>query len=374
VSFCSDVFRSPRGRKGGYDRDNSNNPALQLPIIGQNDGTGTSKLSRKDVLRGDPIADDFMPPPLGIRSSSSGASREVYTREDGNEKPAATKSSSKDITKENESSEGHSTKKKGSKNKKNRKGAPHTGYIMPQYPPRGDGTYYPMPAMPPGGSMRVVVGGPPPMNSRPGSKNSSISPQRHSGPPSGSPPQHPHYPMPHDAYGAPPGSMYPPPPHYHHPPPHMGGPYGHYPHPPPRHMPPMYPTSHPSTKNSVTVKSNSKKSKGSKSAKSSAGAKRPMQVDSAEGISVKASPSKKARKSSPKVVAKKKAPTVTRTTATTADPADHQKAAATIAAVNAASGGNNDRAAALAAAILRGVTMRPSGKWVSLVLFAFFRS
>jgi hypothetical protein len=34
--------------------------------------------------------------------------------------------------------------------------------------------------------------------------------------------------------------------------------------------------------------------------------------------------------------------------------------------VNQASGGKNDRAAALAAAILRGVTMRPSGKWVSL--------
>jgi hypothetical protein len=47
------------------------------------------------------------------------------------------------------------------------------------------------------------------------------------------------------------------------------------------------------------------------------------------------------------------------------DRAERQKAADTIAAVNQASGGKNDRAAALAAAILRGVTMRPSGKWVS---------
>jgi hypothetical protein len=44
---------------------------------------------------------------------------------------------------------------------------------------------------------------------------------------------------------------------------------------------------------------------------------------------------------------------------------DRDKAAASILAVNAASGGKNDKAAALAAAILRGVTMRPSGKWVS---------
>lgn len=49
-----------------------------------------------------------------------------------------------------------------------------------------------------------------------------------------------------------------------------------------------------------------------------------------------------------------------------APPSHHekQKAAGTIKAVNAASGGKNDKAAALAAAILRGVTMRPSGKWV----------
>jgi len=38
--------------------------------------------------------------------------------------------------------------------------------------------------------------------------------------------------------------------------------------------------------------------------------------------------------------------------------------------VNAASGGKNDRAAALAAAILRGVTMRPSGKWQAQLYYA----
>lgn len=52
------------------------------------------------------------------------------------------------------------------------------------------------------------------------------------------------------------------------------------------------------------------------------------------------------------------------------DRVERQKLAANVHAVNAASGGKNDKAAALAAAILRGVTMRPSGKWVSL-LFDF---
>ena len=71
---------------------------------------------------------------------------------------------------------------------------------------------------------------------------------------------------------------------------------------------------------------------------------------------------KKAKKSSPPKK-KNKSPQLT-------DKADRQKAAATIQAVNAASGGKNDRAAALAAAILRGVTMRPSGKWQAQLYFA----
>lgn len=49
---------------------------------------------------------------------------------------------------------------------------------------------------------------------------------------------------------------------------------------------------------------------------------------------------------------------------------ERQKAAATIQNLNAASGGKNDKAAALAAAILRGVTMRPSGKWQAQLYFA----
>jgi hypothetical protein len=52
------------------------------------------------------------------------------------------------------------------------------------------------------------------------------------------------------------------------------------------------------------------------------------------------------------------------------DKAERQKAAASIKAVNEASGGKNDKAAQLAAAILRGVTMRPSGKWQAQLYFA----
>mmetsp|Transcript_28900 Transcript_28900/g.43644 ORF Transcript_28900/g.43644 Transcript_28900/m.43644 type:complete len:394 (-) Transcript_28900:109-1290(-) len=49
---------------------------------------------------------------------------------------------------------------------------------------------------------------------------------------------------------------------------------------------------------------------------------------------------------------------------------DRKVVAAKIYAVNAASGGKNDRAAAIAAAIGRGVTMRPSGKWQAQLYYA----
>ena len=51
-------------------------------------------------------------------------------------------------------------------------------------------------------------------------------------------------------------------------------------------------------------------------------------------------------------------------------PEERQKAASAIRDLNAAAGGKNDKAAALAAAILRGVTMRPSGKWQAQLYFA----
>ena len=50
--------------------------------------------------------------------------------------------------------------------------------------------------------------------------------------------------------------------------------------------------------------------------------------------------------------------------------AERRKAAASITAMNASNGNKNDKAAALAAAILRGVTMRPSGKWQAQFYYA----
>jgi hypothetical protein len=78
-------------------------------------------------------------------------------------------------------------------------------------------------------------------------------------------------------------------------------------------------------------------------------------------------PAKKAKKVSPSPGA---SPKKKNRSPQLVDKADRQKAAATIHSVNAASGGRNDKAAALAAAILRGVTMRPSGKWQAQLYFA----
>jgi hypothetical protein len=50
--------------------------------------------------------------------------------------------------------------------------------------------------------------------------------------------------------------------------------------------------------------------------------------------------------------------------------ADRQKTSKSAAAITAIAGGKNKEAAALAAAILRGVTMRPSGKWQAQMYFA----
>ncbi|KAL7505506.1 hypothetical protein ACHAXN_004242 [Cyclotella atomus] len=52
------------------------------------------------------------------------------------------------------------------------------------------------------------------------------------------------------------------------------------------------------------------------------------------------------------------------------DPLERARVAEAIRAVNANSGGNNDKAAELAAAIMRGVTCRPSGKWQAQLYYS----
>lgn len=353
------VFRSPQPRPAGgfpprQDGAGSNMPGLQLPVIGGRGDVG-AKLSRNPGLREQGSAsDDFKPPQLAIRSSSSGGSKEIYL---GGSNPSkkddtATKPSAKTAAGERKKSAGTQKTGRGGGgvSKKNSRKTP--AYAMPPYPHPNDQppvSYYPMPGVMPGmphsGSMRVVVGGPPPLppSARPKGK---ASPSRHPGSPS----RRPHYPMhpPPQGDGRYPGMPYPPPPHGHGgypPPPHMSSmgmppPYGHYPPPPhhPGHMP-MYPHHLPP--------GGEKKGKG----KGKAGSKRPPTHPGKGGAT------KKPRKSPSK---KKKS----KSSSASSNPAERQKTAAQIQAVNAASGGKNDKAAALAAAILRGVTMRPSGKWV----------
>ena len=326
------VFRSPTkdGANKKHGGENGGLPALQLPMIGgQEGGPPSARLAARKVKT---EHDDFAPPQLGMRSSSSSGSKEIVV--------GAPRTSKK---KEN-STAGGSSKGETDNKSKVAKGASagsttasNPPFSMhPPFPPQRDMPYYPIPGgmppgMPPGpgGSMRVVVGGPPPKGS-PSRGGMGGSP----------PPPPPHY---HDyppPYAPPPGmySQYGPP---------MGYPYqGHYPPPPPRHMPMYGAQQHPG----------GGQKKGGKGIKPKSPSKRP-------GASLLDPKGAKKLKRGPSSGTKKKktaTPPIT-------DRVERQKAAANVHAVNAASGGKNDRAAALAAAILRGVTMRPSGKWVSFL-------
>ncbi len=382
------VFRHPHNKD--LDGNGGENlPSLQLPVIGGRDGgeANSSRLARKSHSREHADADDFAPPPLGIRSNSSGGgnnTKEIYLGSRGGDmKYGGDHKAGDDDRLSDESSKRKDNADSTHPPPKKRKGgAPPTHY--PTYPAYDVPPYYPMPGsmpgMPPGGSMRVVVGGPPPPPR--GSKKGGSPPRSSNGsparphPPYDRPPYPPPYP-PHGVYShhmPPHMSMGVPPPYY--PPPH------HHP-PPPRHM--MY-GSHPpppSSKSKNNSKKNIKKTSGPKSMppiKKPVGAPAstpappppppppppPITTSLSSSSLQKTSPTSRTKRKSPnKTSAKKKnrSPPIE-------DPEDRQKAAATIAAVNAASGGKNDRAAALAAAILRGVTMRPSGKWVNAMCCA----
>lgn len=82
------------------------------------------------------------------------------------------------------------------------------------------------------------------------------------------------------------------------------------------------------------------------------------------------SPNKKSKKSSSSKGRKNSKSLGSGQSSALSDPADRKKSAAAISAINKANGNKNDKAAALAAAILRGVTMRPSGKWQAQLYYA----
>lgn len=350
------VFRSPRDRANiGYGRDDR----LQIPIIG-NAVAGTTRLPRKSKSADDANAEDFHPPPLGIRSTSSGGSREIYTRGQDDVvpemKPVLSNEHANNVRPDGwKKKENNQSSCKNSLSKRASKKLPHPVYTMshPHYHHPDAPPYYRMPpSMPPGGSMRVVVGVPPPMRGKKG----ALSPSR----PHGSPPRHPHHME--GPYGAPYPGPYPPPPpgvySSYPPPPYMPGggppPYGHYPPPISRHMP-MYAAQHPPN---GPLKGGSKKAKTSKPTKGAS--KRPAPVIPGKVLS---SSQKKPKKSPINLSSGKKNSPVQ-------EPRDPNTTTPPIQAVNAVSCSMNDKAAALAAAILRGVTMRPSGKWQAQLYYA----
>lgn len=174
-------------------------------------------------------------------------------------------------------------------------------------------------------------------------------------------PGHPQYgnpPLP-AIHQAPPHGVYPPRSHIHMHRPGMPGhvPF-HYPYPP---GPPPHPYSYIST--APPIPGGAKLGKNMKKGKING--KRPIPILSTPmNKKMKKSSAGKARGSGSKKCHKNSvSPTMN-------NPAERQKTAAAIAAMNAAAGHKNDKAAALASAIMRGVTMRPSGKWQAQLYYA----
>ena len=213
-------------------------------------------------------------------------------------------------------------------------------HAPPAYP---DNPYY-ISAPMPSGSMRVTVGA----TQKKGSANSSPPPHRYDYP--YNPPPHMSTYPPYMSY--PPYSAYPPPPHPH-PTPSIFAPSPH------SSTATKAPKPTPSTTRTATTTPKQQK-RTKKTGESSQ--KRKASLDTVVSNTVVAThkSSKTTKKSTPKKKNKSPVP----------DKAERAQAAATIQNLNQAAGGHNDKAAALAAAILRGVTMRPSGKWQAQLYFA----
>ena len=163
------------------------------------------------------------------------------------------------------------------------------------------------------------------------------------------------YPPPHLHHPPPPGVYPPPPPHY------IQGPYYSYPHP---HHGPGHPPPPPYTMYS-NVPAPAKPESAKKGQKVKAiptkvtSVKRPLPTPNIEA-------KKRQKKTSTRKGGKRSRTTVTQPLTGP----ERQKSAATITAINAATGNKNAKAASLASAILRGVTMRPSGKWQAQLYYA----
>ena len=154
-------------------------------------------------------------------------------------------------------------------------------------------------------------------------------------------------------------------PHQHHAHPHSMPPGNHHPH---SHM--AYPPPHPApqhhyaySEQQSTATASSASSKPPRMTKRQAAKEAKSKGVAKSGTEAPAPPKKKAKKP-PAKKPKSNASTALE------DPEERERVAAAIRAVNESSGGGNEKAAALAAAILRGVTMRPSGKWQAQLYYA----
>uniref|UniRef100_A0A7S3VE89 AP2/ERF domain-containing protein n=1 Tax=Chaetoceros debilis TaxID=122233 RepID=A0A7S3VE89_9STRA len=203
-----------------------------------------------------------------------------------------------------------------------------------------------------------------------GTVHPAIHPHPHAGHGHPHPHGHPHAPYP---YPYPPGSGSSPPGHG-----HVSG------HPPPPHY--MYPGGD-AAGAGAGGKSRTKKKLGSTSTKGSkTNNKRPRpspiskqsqnnnngNISNSSGATTANTNTKSNTKKRKNNLAKGRGPGKKRAGAnhSSITPIDKRKAAATISAINKQSGKKNDKAASLAAAVLRGVTMRPSGKWQAQLYFA----
>ena len=320
--------------------------SLQLPIIGTstNGSSSPSKLSRKTAFRDHSSrnSDDFVPPQLALRSNSTGSKN--HNSHDMRQNIPSVFDTPRGSKRKNKKS---STPR--SEINKNEIPAYDQHHKQPIFSRPQSGGRPPAPS-PPSGSpygMRSHYGQQPPSVSGAGSFNSV---------PGRPPPPRLHHP-PNSGY---PHSSHVPPPPPHQLPNHQpyryqysGSQSSHPPYPPIYSNPPA--TSHP--KNTPSKKSQ----KPEKSTK--AGNKRGSGTQQTNA-------NKKSKKSGSSTKGRRNSKSSGGNAAHLTNPADREKSAAAISAINKANGSKNDKAAALAAAILRGVTMRPSGKWQAQLYYA----
>lgn len=324
--------------------------SLQLPIMGKSSDlkSSPSKYSQNTGFNDETArsSDDFVPPHLTVRSNSSGSTN--HNSHDARQNTSGFHAAKQSHTPRGNAKNNSPTRKDTTEN-----GPPYENHNQGifQRTPSGSQKKARSPSCPnsvlsPGGpysSHPPRFASKPPGNA-PGSYNRSS--HMHHQPPRGGYLPHPHPPPPHQVQ-----NHQPPPYHYQQ---YPGSQTGRPPY------PPMY-SNQPGTSN-ISSNQNSPPKKSQKGKGSKAGGKRAMN-DSV-------SPNKKSKKSSSSKGRKNSKSLGSGQSSALSDPADRKKSAAAISAINKANGNKNDKAAALAAAILRGVTMRPSGKWQAQLYYA----